>query len=229
MQSLLFNIDMIRALMENRKTETRRGRGLKEINETPDNWESFETREMTNGPHFLMEFNGDILDLSESIESRLLPGTKRLWIKCPYKLGPAWCRETWVYVPASQESNGNYLMTSGYYDYAANYTEPGRGCWKPSIHMPFIAARNFIHIDEIRLERIQEITPASAIAEGIECVGEVGGVKQWRDYFNRNPDKSAGGWPVISFQSLITSINGPSMWERNEWVWRIVFHRIDKP
>lgn len=101
--------------------------------------------------------------------------------------------------------------------------------WKPSIFMPREAARIFLEVTDVRAERLQDISEEDAIAEGVEVIGNAIGTPQYRDYLNRNGDHSAGGWPVISFQSLWEYINGAGSWETNPWVWVYSFKRIEKP
>jgi len=218
MQSLIMKTDLVRATMEGRKTETRRGQELKEINESPDYWSKVDTGFDEDG-NLIAQFIGD----TET-------GITQRFVKCPYKIGPAWIRET-------------FFVNGDQYIYLADGTcceqfeqcecsEVGKPKWKPSIHMPFAAARLFIHIDEIRLERIQDITEEGAIAEGVES-DEWEWQALWRFQMDTLIEAYKKHWKTISaresFQSLITSINGPEMWDRNEWVWVLKYHRIEKP
>lgn len=225
---------MVQAFMAGRKTETRMMRGLDEINQDPDEWK------------FDFFFDDIACLMKKGLTSASREDGTLFSVKCPFELGPAWIRETWVKCgiwdgegpdPSSYRAIGEPLpesMRPRYWFKADNPDfewdgkegpEPIK--WKPSIHMPFAAARNFIYIDEIRLERLQDITEEGAIAEGIECTGQVMGAKQWKGYLPDIPD--AGGWPVTSFFTLITSINGPECWEKNYWTWVLKFHKIEKP
>lgn len=91
---------------------------------------------------------------------------------------------------------------------------PEKG-WKPSIHMPKIAARLWLPIVEVRFERLQDISEQDAINEGIlrrKC--PTTGIQQ---YYHYTKDKW-GHSPIHSFQTLWESINGPDSWQVNPWV-----------
>jgi hypothetical protein len=143
-------------------------------------------------------------------------------IKCPYgQPGDVlWVRETWA--PALND-----------YAYKADYSnavlaEPrNKGIWKPSIHMPREAARLFLRIKSVRVERLTEISEEDALAEGI------GRIKVphrnyelvYRDYLHHGVFFPV---PLPSFTSLWQSINGPESWEANPWVWVVEFERITR-
>jgi hypothetical protein len=78
----------------------------------------------------------------------------------------------------------------------------------PSIHMPRWASRITLEITGVRVERLQDITPDDAIAEGV-----------WHGC--ENPP-----YPALDcFEILWQSINGPDSWEQNPWVWVVEFRR----
>jgi hypothetical protein len=91
----------------------------------------------------------------------------------------------------------------------------------PSIHMPRWASRITLEITGVRVERLQDISEADAIAEGIAKHGD-----QWIDY---PAGKSAAGWndPRKSFTSLWQSINGGDSWNANPWVWVVEFRKLE--
>lgn len=103
--------------------------------------------------------------------------------------------------------------------------------FKPSIHMPKEACRTFLKVTNIRVERLQDISDQDAIAEGI-LHDEIG----FKDYM---ADASGYGHPEhdyphvqyaqISFKTLWQSINGPASWDANPWVWVVEFERTEKP
>jgi hypothetical protein len=98
-----------------------------------------------------------------------------------------------------------------------------RAKYQPSIHMPFEAARFFGLIEEIRVERLQDITDAGAIAEGIErCVMERANRFIYRDYQQKNKIYCYTN-PIDSYESLFKNINGSGSWERNDWVFVIKY------
>lgn len=115
--------------------------------------------------------------------------------------------------------------------------EPGKSSlpWKPSIHMPKIASRIWMMIEEVRVERVQDIREEDAIAEGIEpATDHLSGL--FRDYTG-NKTYSHGDLALhrtvwvsakTSFQSLWTSINGEASWKSNPWVWVVKFRLLSK-
>lgn len=102
--------------------------------------------------------------------------------------------------------------------------------WKPSIHMPKSACRIFLEVASVRVERLQDISIDDAVKEGIEPITHppYNDVKKWgwrfKDYIGNSVCL-----PVASFQTLWQSINGPASWDANPWVWVVEFKRIDKP
>lgn len=96
--------------------------------------------------------------------------------------------------------------------------------WRPAIHMPKALARIWLEITSVRVERLQDISDADCIAEGIEFFNgdhECG----CRNYM----DKSGKDWtlnPRQAFKSLWESTGGN--WHANPWVWAIDFKQIAK-
>jgi hypothetical protein len=99
---------------------------------------------------------------------------------------------------------------------------PFDGPWRPSIHMPRWASRITLEINDVRVERLQEISEADAEAEGIERrVSE--DPAYWRVYGTADTYTSC---PVSSYRSLWESINGTGSWDVNPWVWAISLKRL---
>lgn len=124
--------------------------------------------------------------------------------------------------------------------------------WKPSIHMPKEAARMFLKILSVKVERLQDISESDCIAEGIK-MNRKGDVYQDiedgtlidkihdEDYFYFYPSK--GDFrddsympksifreaPKTSFYSLWASINGQESWNKNPFVWVYEYQLIKKP
>ena len=83
--------------------------------------------------------------------------------------------------------------------------------WRPSIHMPRWASRISLGITSVRVERLQDISEADAIAEGV-----------------RNSLHLPGGrFARENFAHLWWTINGDGSWESNPWVWVIEFKRVE--
>lgn len=121
----------------------------------------------------------------------------------PYHPGDVlWVRETW-------------RKWSGGYSYKAD--APDWACqWKPSIHMPREAARLFLRVTDVWVERLQNIQPSGAINEGACEACE--------------PTTSIIPKFVSLWDSTIKTADLPSYgWNANPWVWVIEFERCEKP
>jgi hypothetical protein len=98
-------------------------------------------------------------------------------------------------------------------------TDDGAHCqvkrWTPSIHMPRIWSRILLEITGVRVERLQDISEADALAEGIPRDTGVG-------------TQFCRAEPRNGYQHLWESINGDSSWDANPWVWVIEFKRVDQ-
>jgi hypothetical protein len=89
--------------------------------------------------------------------------------------------------------------------------------WRPSIHMPRWASRITLEITDVRVERLQAISEADAIAEGIQLLNG-------RYTFNAGLHESRSA--VESYRWLWESINGTGSWDANPWVWVISFKMV---
>lgn len=148
-------------------------------------------------------------------------------VNCRYGSGGdlLYVRETWF--PAA--INGNKVLV-GYHDKDPDHThefttEKIDFYWKqldkarmiPSIHMPKEAARIWLEVADIRVERLQDISEEDAKAEGVEMNRD----GSWHDYLE--PDRLCQDSAKASFQSLWMKINGPESWDANPWVWCVSY------
>lgn len=147
----------------------------------------------------------------------------RLWVREAFMHEPAdYCWEASVSIPSRPASTV----------YRADYpnSQPGEG-WKPSIHMPRNLSRIDLEITEVRVERLQAITDADAVAEGVEDTAQLGAcfvdesVRTWRDY--TDPERLACKSAAVSYRTLWERINGPGSWDANPWVWAVSFKRVE--
>ena len=88
--------------------------------------------------------------------------------------------------------------------------------WRPSIHMPRWASRITLEITDIHVERLQEISYADAMAEGVEFWHHAETLKGLAACCEHR----------YEFEDLWTSINGPGSWDANPWVWVVEFRRV---
>jgi len=108
--------------------------------------------------------------------------------------------------------------------------------WKPSIHMPKAAARIWLMITDVRVERLQDISEADALNEGMikqeTCrTNEVTGDKIF--IYGASHKCLSGSWSGLNFSAiqgfrhLWSEINGYESWNANPWVWVIEYKRIE--
>lgn len=204
-RGMIFNAEMVRAILEGRKTQTRR---LMKIQPKPsesrpgDFWFSAKKLESMVHVSDLAPGNSPIADCHLFFQEHCCPFGKvgdRLWV-----------RETWT--PESVDAEeGRYAPD---YRVMAN-GQPTEGKWRPSIHMPRWASRITLEITCVRVERLNSMSEEDAIAEG--CVGGHGSI----------PGYMYSATPHEHFHHVWTSIYGDDSWQANPWVWVIEFERVE--
>ncbi|WP_349609061.1 hypothetical protein [Cupriavidus sp. DF5525] len=202
---ILFSGAMVRAILDGRKTQTRRiVKPCKDIS----------VGCMLAAHELAGEINNG--DLSNSRYGR--PGD-RLWVRETWQ-GPMWDGE-WEDRPADAKSPKycQYAADGGPIPEYLDAEDNLRQGWRPSIHMPRWACRLTLEITGVRVEKLGDCSEADAIAEGI--APELDG---WTDY--SNPSCQMCMNPMDSYRTLWDSINGAGAWEANPWVWVVEFRRI---
>jgi hypothetical protein len=184
MKPILFNTPMVQAILEGRKTQTRRV-----IKPQPNSKAEYKGTEI--GKHV---FETDI----------------DMWhIKSPYQPGQVlWVRETWSMI--DDMPYDNYVYRTDYGTTEDDSFPPSMFKWKPSIHMPREAARIFLRVKTVRVERVQDITAHDAIREGMESEIPFDTVDEFKELWNNLNAKRGYGW------------------ESNPWVWVVKFERMSK-
>lgn len=215
---ILFSAPMVRAILDGTKTQTRRVVKVDTTLGRP----SFLARR--NGRKYarvyMLDTDHDVRDIPEA---------------CPYGKPSdcLWVRETWMDLRGTGvEHRPTPDSALQRYAYAAN-TPPG-SCgdearkayglkWRPSIHMPRAVSRIKLEITGVRIERLQDISEADAIAEG--CTQNHNG------YYWGGPHAVSGlkqmATSMFAYQDLWESINGPGSWDANPWVWVLEFKRLE--
>jgi len=190
---IIFSTPMVKAILEGRKTQTRRVIKI-------------------NG--YAITSPEENLELCEEGAIYYSINSMSGYYKPPYQVGDIlWVRETWSYSEI----------------YRLEGIKNGMDIWKwrPSIYMPRKAARIFLKVKNVRVERLQDITEEDAIAEGIKGYMEFGGrVKYWIDDLSLG----VGDMPRSAkkaFEIIWNSINAKRGygWDINPWVWVIEFER----
>lgn len=143
---ILFGTEMVRAIQNDTKTVTRRP-----IKNNPVEC----TSKVVNGVCKLCDDKGGFYLPDDYVKAR-----------SPYQVGDIlYVRETWG------EDNHNYLYRADFSDEDLERLNKIMR-WRPSIHMPKKAARIFLRVTDIRVERLREITEEQAIAEGFNSRAE---------------------------------------------------------
>jgi hypothetical protein len=192
---ILFSAPMVRAIMAGTKTQTRRA--VKRF--------ALEWLTMQNG------FNAKFVALPENNLSPYGYAGDRLWV-----------RETW----ARDDEDGALFYRADVGlggdadDWERNRLDGApRYRWRPSIHIPRWASRTTLDVSGLRIERLQDISEADALAEGIVPAGDGNG-------FQLADTTHYSGNPIDSYFSLWEHINGPGSVEANPWVWVVEFRRV---
>ena len=126
--------------------------------------------------------------------------------------------------------NPTNLLDAGF-AYKATDTYPEIK-WKPSLFMPKEACRIFLEIEDVKVERLQDITEEDAINEGIFDMYRGKGIigNAYRNYLDKEGGyDSVADDAIHSFQTLWQKINGISSWDDNPFVWVNSFKSIERP
>ncbi|WP_368627807.1 hypothetical protein [Klebsiella pneumoniae] len=218
-RGMIFNADMVRAILDGRKTQTRRIMKLqpKPSKSRPgDFW--FSSKKLESMVHVsdLAPGNSPIADYHLFIQEHC----------CPFgAVGDRiWVRETWAEAGASAPDLK--LYRANYPEHVPSIYEnvpPAEEIrWTPSIHMPRTASRILLEITGVRVERLNAISEEDARAEGIIDGGCLNcGEPEPCGCANPEPDATD------AFAYLWQSIYGQENWNANPWVWVIEFKRIE--
>lgn len=223
---ILFNTEMVRAILDGRKTCTRRL--VKFLPGENSQWTGY----IKDG---LMLYNG-----------RNEPCIR----KVPYQPGDImYVRETWQYL-YELDGNEQIIEGTGKYYYAATDTIPfdtyvdasgvthERVPWHPSIHMPKEAARIWLKVTGVRMERLQEMKPVDVIKEGAypdcwDCLNTYGESGSQCCYGTKEEcsqcDEVMMEWEKLWTSTIKKSDLDCYGWDANPYVWVISFERCEKP
>lgn len=243
---ILFSAPMVRAILEGRKTQTRRvvrkqfgpdAEPAEVAATSPEGWQ------ITGHSGLWWDDAGACIDDA---------------IRCPYgKPGDRlFVRETWGYrctawhgaKPSTHTHTIEYRADGAridferelyddsglpkqrkcqpgedYQEYYRDYLTRYWKAWRPSIHMPRWASRILLEVTSVRVERINDISAEDAIAEGIHHDDTIPFNGPWY----ASPSDSQGcGEPAHAYANLWESINGYGSWDANPWVWVVEFKRV---
>lgn len=228
-RGMIFNAEMVRAILDGRKTQTRR----------PVKYQPVPSDILP-----ALVFPRSKADtLSAHPSGYIYPhAIDEIIEMCPHGVpgDRLWVRETWA--DASHDDGlcicyradkyrkdvtSNFSATFGNFGYgnwAADIENGTEGRWKPSIHMPRWASRITLKITDIRVERVQDISEEGAVSEGFQAIP---GFK-WHTF-----EQAAAGVPMHdhtakdAFEAFWCDRYGEGSWDNNDWVWVIEFKRIE--
>ena len=223
---ILFNTEMVRAILDGRKSCTRRL-----VKPQPDRNHTYLLGIVTDSTEKkdVGRFGFGVDEYGGSIQ----------YAKAPYQPGDIlYVQETWGI------NNMDYESKTAYIVYRASKEQENEGCrevhlpdekfekmyesmaesepeWRPSIHMPKEAARIWLKVTNVRVERLQEITTEDALKEGVDRIIHVDG----------SLDEHAiqtcflGIWNSTIKKSDLDRYG----WDATPYVWVIEFERCEKP
>lgn len=196
---ILFSAPMVRALLAGTKTQTRRS--LRD---------------------------GTWLDPKEGVIRMCSVGngvTGFQSVACPYGQpgDQLWVRETWAHHVQAQSAERD---EDGPFVYAADGPQALQARlaskWTPGIHMFRWASRITLELTDVRVERLQDISEADALAEGVTPKWEPGCSGRLMEAFNGFSFRPAAS----AYADLWEQINGPGSWDANPYVWALSFKRV---
>ena len=200
---ILFNTEMVRAILDGRKSCTRRIIKLQ-----PDEKHTY--------PLGFVNDSTEIKDVgSFGFGTSEYVGSIQ-YVKPPYQpddilyVRETWCKDKYRYMYRANYSENEKFYHGGVEEKVK---------WHPSIHMPKEAARIWLKVTDVRVERLQEITIDGIRREGLSSIAVYAGdmeiaLKEWELIWNstiKKPDLNLYGWNA------------------NPWVWVIEFERCEKP
>jgi len=198
MKPIIFSTPMVQAILEGRKTQTRRVMKPQPV--------------LDNG---FWRWCG--AGWSDNIKKITPIPCHSMYNNAPYQPGDIlWVKETWQY-----KKYGNYGYAPSDFMYRADLNEIWVGPWRSPRYMPRKAARIFLKVKDVRVERLQDITEEDARAEGF--VAKIRHAKTYEDnIFNGSTtarEEFAMYWDGINAKRGYG-------WETNPWVWVMEFEKV---
>lgn len=221
---ILFNGEMVRAILEGRKTQTRRP-----VKDGPD--ESYYRYPVVDKYGDCQWFSDkDDIGYEDELDDEgeypdVFPSHYEA-IRSPFgSIGDRlWVRETFCVGYKDEDGDMSCLVPTGESEqianrmakYKASHVMPKHSAfkWTPSIHMPRWASRITLEVTDIRVQRVQEISEEDAMAEGIDLKG-----------YRSNTFGISGREHRIVFSTLWQSIY--NTWDANPWVWVATFKKVE--
>lgn len=210
-RGMIFNGEMVRAILDGRKTQTRRP-------------VKFPVHDKNLGCELAGNELAGELSAGNYLNSAFGKPGDRIWVRetfqgplFDYDLMDSYCKDPTPFEkPEFCVYKADGVPAPEFYD----ADDELYCCWRPSIHMPRWASRILLEITNVRVERLNSISQEDAQAEGMELTG-------WRPTYS-DPDSGGEVWtPYDNFAQLWESIYGEGSWKANGWVWVISFKRVE--
>lgn len=208
---IIFSAPMVRAILDGRKTQTRRI-----IKPQPETFTVENGRECdvalthVEGDRWPRIATGRVITRQEV---RWRPGD-RAWVR------ETWARHTCAEDRAYAKGDGHPWGTPIYRATFGAMLAPvceGFTPWRSPVHMPRWASRLTLLIEGVRVQRLQDISEEDAVAEG--AAGE-GATVEGMPVIVRSP--------IEDFRDIWRTIHGPDAWDRNPWVAALTFRAIHR-
>ncbi|HEL3132724.1 TPA: morphogenetic protein [Klebsiella pneumoniae] len=211
-RGMIFNAEMVRAILDGRKTQTRRP-------------VKFPVHDKNLGCELAGNELAGELSAGNYLNSTFGKPGDRIWVRETWQAIHDYCDENGHvderrYARSIPRNRGNYWHPVYEEAWGNESREDREFPWRPSIHMPRWASRILLEITDVRVERLNAISQEDAQAEGMELAG-------WRPTYS---DPDSGGevmTPYDNFAELWSSIYGDESWKANPWVWVISFGRVE--
>jgi hypothetical protein len=220
---IIFSGPMVRAILEGRKTQTRR---------------------VIKNPYAKHASRVHSYNCGAEFDFILPSGDGRIEL-CPYgkPSDRLWVRETWALTGSQADVKLNEyfcpeMVLADHMIFRADcdgYDNASQS-WRPSIYMPRWASRIDLEITGIRVERLTDISNADAISEGALSVRTPEWDAkhfpewkyQWEEAIKKGEKPPIGPLPKQTHAALWNEINGKGSWDTNPWVWVIEFKRTEQ-
>jgi hypothetical protein len=215
---IIFRGDMAAKVHDGTKTQTRRLKGLEEVNADPDLWTLVGV--VQANPYFRDRRDGCAVRIAcpYGVPGDRLWVRESFWIPEWHNMKPPTCVDT---------GTGSCVRYADTFDPSEKCPEAGRWVRRPSIRMPRWASRTVLDLLEVRVQRVQEISDEDAIAEG--CPGhDTIGKGEFPTHFWGVFSMGELVTPVGEFALLWESINAKRGygWDVNPWCWCLTFKKV---
>jgi hypothetical protein len=193
---IIFSAPMVRALLDGRKTQTRRVLKPQAA--------AGAYRLATYDPKGKAFFASDDTGKLERVRIPFAPGD-RLYVREAHALVPSSAYRASEGVQQTVDPSDRYRACI----YREGFDRSNGGfLWRPSIHMPRWASRLTLTVTEVRVEQLQDISAEDCTAEGIPFESDA---------------LAPAEWSISRFADLWNSIHGPDAWDANPWVVAVSF------